>query len=88
MKEAIRVSIPGHGNLMGSPATIVRLLKEARFDYNAGRISDDAYMMGVCREIKRLYEKQIEFSGDTIEEQAETFLRSMEANGFLKIEKV
>ena len=79
-----KVSIPGYSHLVGSPEQIVRLMNDAQF-FEAMK-SEDAYMDRTRDNVKKLFDKRILFTGDTVADRAESFLKSLEKNGLIEIE--
>ena len=81
----MRISIPGHGELMGRAEQIVRLMNDAQFFETMK--TEDAYMDRTRDNVERLFNQKIMFRGNTLEERAQSFLESLDRHGLIKIEK-
>lgn len=79
------VTVEGYTTLTGNPQTILHLLKEARlFDAD---MSDEAYIETIRETAQRCFETNLEVTGNTPAERAESILRALAANGMIRIEE-
>lgn len=78
------VKIPGYTTLSGRPATILRLMQDARMFDAAG--TPDEYIAKIKQAAWRFYGIPLNVTGDTIEERAESLLQEMGRNHLIEIE--
>ena len=81
----MKVHIPGFSALNGSPITILRLMRDARFCHDAPDL--DEYIVEMQQAAWRIYNVGLCVTGDTIEERAESLLREMDRHHLLEIEE-
>ena len=78
------VNIHGYSTLIGNPATILRLMADARvFDDLAG----DDYIAAVKEEASRCFDIDLNVTGNTIEARAKSLLQEMAKHGMITIEE-
>ena len=80
----MKVTIPGYTTLTGSPLTILKLMESARiFETPEGA----EYIASVKETAKRAFGIDLKVTGATLEEQAESLLRSMAIHNLITIEE-
>ena len=77
------VHIPGFSTLTGKPVTILRLMREARFFADVQ--SDEEYIELMQQSAWRIFNVNLDVEGSTIDQRAESLLRSMADNGLIKL---
>ena len=78
------VKIPGYTTLSGQPATILRLMQDARMFDAAG--TPDEYIAKIKQAAWSFYGIALNVTGDTIEARAESLLQEMGRNHLIEIE--
>lgn len=78
------ISVPGYTTLTGRPETILRLLEETRiFDKAEG----DEYIDSIVEAVERLWGYQLDVTGDTYEQRANSLLKELAKYGLITIEE-
>lgn len=81
---SMKVTIPGYGTLTGSPVTLLRLMQDARvFDKKGG----DDLIEEIRVTLWRFFGIELQVTGDTMAERAESLLREMAKKEIVKIEE-
>lgn len=80
----MKVTIPGHSTLTGSPEVILRVLQDARMMDN---LRGDELIEEIGRTAWRAFGIGLQISGDTYAERAESLIREMDRNNMLTIEE-
>lgn len=80
----MKVTIPGHSTLTGSPEVILRVLQDARMMDN---LRGDELIEEIGRTAWRAFGIGLQITGDTYAERAESLIREMDRNNMLTIEE-
>lgn len=80
----MKVTIPGHSTLTGTPEVILRVLQDARMMDN---LSGDQLIDEIGHTAWRAFGIGLQITGDTYAERAESLLREMDRNHMLIIEE-
>ena len=82
----MKVHIPGFTAMSGSPITILRLMRDARF-FHDGPADLDDYITEMQQAAWRIYNVGLCVRGETIAERAESLVREMARHRLLEIEE-
>lgn len=80
----MKVHIPGFSTMTGSPITILKLLQDARFFKEAQSLDD--YIVEVQQMVWRIYNLEMQVTGSTTAERAESLLRELNRHKLLEME--
>lgn len=80
----MRVTIPGYSTLTGSPEVILRLLEDAR---KLDSLTGDDLINEISSTARRAFEIDLQVTGETYAERAESLLREMDKNNMIHIEE-
>ena len=80
----MRITIPGHSSLTGTPEIILRAFRDARMMDN---LSGDDLIDEISRTAWSAFGIGLNITGDTYAERAESLLREMDRNNMISIEE-
>ena len=80
----MRVTIPGYSTLTGSPEVILRLLEDAR---KLDSLTGDDLINEISSTAWRAFNIDLQVTGETYAERAESLLREMDKNNMIHIEE-
>lgn len=80
----MKVTIDGYNTITGTPQVIVRLMRDARLFES---LTEEEYIQSVVEIAKRGFCIQLNVTGNTYAERAESLLREMEKHNMITIEE-